>query len=93
MHRARPAVAWHGADPPDTYAREDLVLAGPVCPPAQLVPALRWLADYERAVRSLVGAGHRAPPTVNPPRVAPSRPCTLQSLWDALAAACVAGRP
>lgn len=59
---------------------------GRPCPPAALVRASRWFADYETAVAATAGVGHRVPRPGPIPSLAPPQPCSLERDWRELAA-------
>ncbi|HYZ57742.1 MAG TPA: hypothetical protein VE733_30160 [Streptosporangiaceae bacterium] len=58
---------------------------GGPCPPAALMRASHWFADYETAVAATAGAGHRVPRPGSRPALAPPEPCSLERAWRELA--------
>ena len=58
---------------------------GSPCPPAALVRASQWFADYEAAVAAAAGVGHRVPRPGSRPSLAPPEPCSLERDWRELA--------
>jgi len=86
--RGRPPAVVGDVDPGSMFDPAEVIAAmqrGRPCPPAALTQASRWLADYESAIAHTVGVAHRVPRAGSRPSLAPSRPCSLERAWHALA--------
>lgn len=75
-------------DPECLYDPQEVIAElrhGRACPPEVLAHACRWFADYERAVDTTAGVGHRVPRPGSRPSLAPEEPCSLEPAWSELA--------
>ena len=78
------ALTGHLGAGKTTLLNHVLRRGGP-CPPAALMRASHWFADYETAVAATAGAGHRVPRPGSRPALAPPEPCSLERAWRELA--------